>query len=313
MKALTTLAFVAAFTCAALPLSAKIERTVEKTFTVTGIGTLRLNTSGGAIRVSPGPDGVVTIVAKETIRADSDAEADKLLEDLELTFAQNGNDVQASAKYDRPVSGFFRWGGSPVVVEFIATVPAAYVTDLRTSGGSITVGDLNGRVETRTSGGGIRLGRIGNDVDAHTSGGSITLRSASGNVKLNTSGGRIEVGNVAGTADLSTSGGSIEIESVSNRVNAHTSGGSVRAGIAGKLNGDCELSTSGGSVSVTVDKAASFQLDASTSGGGVNVNGITMTLQNGHHSRNKLSGPVNGGGPLLKLRSSGGSIRVDAR
>lgn len=311
MKMLPRFLLAAAlFTAAPFVAHAKIERTVEKSFTVTGAGQLRLETQGGMIKVTPGGDGVVKITAREKIRADSDAEADDILKKLDLDFTQTGNDVTASAKYDGERIGF-HWGSwPPVQVDFIVTVPANFATDLRTSGGGITVGDLNGAVRARTSGGGISLGKIGAGVDAHTSGGSVSLEGAKGEVKLGTSGGSISVGRVDGPADLATSGGNIKIESVVGELQAHTSGGGIRAGISGPLKGDCTLSTSGGSVKVTVDKNAAFHLDASTSGGSVNAGGLTITLERSDRGHSRLVGAVNGGGPQLKLRSSGGSIDI---
>jgi TatD DNase family protein len=198
----------------ALVAQAKVERNVEKTFTVSGAGKLHLETQGGEIRVMPGTDGTVKITAHEKIRADSDAEADDILKKLELTFEQTGNDVSAISKYERQPAGFHFGSWPPVQVDFIVTVPAAYATELRTSGGGITVGDLKGKVNARTSGGGITLGKIGADIDAHTSGGHVSLESAKGDVKLGTSGGNITVGRVDGPASLSTSGGNIKIDSV---------------------------------------------------------------------------------------------------
>jgi hypothetical protein len=305
---------IAAGLLAFVPLfaHAKIERTVEKTFTVAPGGKLHLETQGGEIRVAPGADGVVKITARERIRADSDSEADEILKKLDLDFEQTGNDVSAIAKYERESVGF-HWGSwPPVQVDFIVTVPASFATELSTSGGGITVGDLNAPVRARTSGGAIKLGKIGAAVDAHTSGGSVTLDAAKGELKLSTSGGSITVGRVDGPANLSTSGGNIKIDSVVGELQAHTSGGGIRAGISGPLKGDCTLSTSGGSVKVNVDKSAAFRLDAATSGGSVDAGGLTITLEKSNRSRSKLAGSVNGGGPLLKLRSSGGGIDLSA-
>jgi hypothetical protein len=310
--------FVSLFTIAAAIVAgsnaqAKIERTVEKTFTVNAAGTIHLDTGGGAIRVTPGPDGQVKITARERIDASSDGEADELLKHLDLQFDQSGNDVRASAKYDRPSIGFHFGSWPPVQVEFIAIVPAAYATDLHTSGGGITIGDLGGTVNARTSGGPIAIGKVGSAVDARTSGGGITLDAARGEVKLDTSGGPINVGRISGPADLSTSGGSIRIEAVEQSITAHTSGGSIRASIIGPLKADSTLSTSGGGIHLAVDKKVAFNLDASTSGGSVDADGLTITLEHAGKGHDKLVGAVNGGGPLLKLRSSGGSIRVEAK
>ena len=292
---------------------ARIERVVEKTFNVSGAGTLRLETQGGVLRVSPANDGQVKITAREKIRANTDAEADELLKKLELTFDQTGNDVTATAKYESRSIGIHFGSWPPVNVDFIVTVPANFATNLHTSGGDITVGDLGGKVYARTSGGGIKLGKIGAEIDVHTSGGGIMVDETGGPARIETSGGNIAVNRVAGAADLSTSGGGIRVDSVQGRLQAHTSGGSISAGIVGRLQDDCSLSTSGGGVRVTVDKTAAFKLDASTSGGGVDAEGLTLTLDKGAPGRSHLAGNVNGGGPLLKLRSSGGSIVVRAR
>lgn len=292
---------------------AKIERLVEKTFAVQPGGTLRLETQGGEIRVSPSADNVVKVTAREKIRATSEAEADELLKRLDLTIEQNGNDVTATAKYERPAMGFHFGSWPPVTVDFIVSVPASFASDLRTSGGGITVGDLGGKVNARTSGGEIRLGKIGAAVEARTSGGGVTLEGAQGSVNLRTSGGNIAVGVVAGEAELSTSGGGIRVDAVEGSLRASTSGGSIRVAFAGPLKGDSSLSTSGGSVKVTVDKTVAFRLDASTSGGSVEAEGLTLTLEKLGRGRTQLAGAVNGGGALLKLRSSGGDVMVKTR
>lgn len=313
MNALLRFSVAAGLLAASVSIAqARIERVVEREFRVNGAGLLKVETQGGGIQVKSGSDSVVHVKARQKIRADTDAEADELLKKLELTFDQNGNDIKVVAKYDKQPSGFRFGSWPPVNVDFEVTVPASYATELKTSGGGITVGDLNGKAHLRTSGGGIRLGRMGDQVDAHTSGGSITLDGANGKVQLETSGGNITVGHVAGPAELSTSGGSIKIDSVAGAMRAHTSGGSIRASIAGPLKEDCVLSTSGGSVRVSVDKAAAFRLDASTSGGSVDAEGLTLTMERGSTGRSRLAGAVNGGGPLLKLRSSGGGITVRA-
>jgi hypothetical protein len=256
---------------------AKIERLVEKTFAVQPGGRLRLETEGGEIRVSPSADNVVKVTAREKIRATSEAEADELLKRLDLTIEQNGNDVTATAKYERPAMGLHFGSWPPVTVDFIVSVPASFASDLRTSGGGVT------------------------------------LEGAQGAVNLRTSGGNIAVGVVAGETELSTSGGGIRVDAVEGSLRASTSGGSIRAAFAGPLKGDCSLSTSGGSVKVTVDKTAAFRLDASTSGGSVEAEGLTLTLEKLGRGRTQLAGAVNGGGALLKLRSSGGDVMVKTR
>ncbi len=308
----TTRLFLTAglFAAVAFDTHAAMERTVEKTFTVQPGGTLRVETQGGDIRVLPSDGTTVRIIAKERIVASTDAEADELLKKLTLTFEQTGRETSAAAKYEERPLGFHFGSWPPVTVSFTVTVPASFAADLNTSGGSITVGDLTGRVRARTSGGDIKLGRMANDLDARTSGGSVSLEEGQRTVNLGTSGGDIVVGRLTGSAELATSGGSIKIESVEGGLHASTSGGDVRAGFTGPLKEECVLGTSGGSVKITVDKNAAFRLDAATSGGQVDATGLTLTLDRPSSNGSQLAGAVNGGGPLLKLRTSGGDIVV---
>jgi len=296
-----------------LTAQAKIERVVEKSFNAQPGGILKVETQGGDVRVQISADNTVKVTAREKIRASSEAEADEILAKLTLDIAQTADGVSASAKYEKQIPGF-HWGSwPPVQVDFIVTVPVNYNVELKTSGGDITVGNLNGKVFARTSGGDIGLGKISGEIDGGTSGGDVRLEEGLAGVKLGTSGGDIRVGRAVGPTDLGTSGGNIDIKSVENTLHAATSGGDVSAGIAGPLKGDCKLSTSGGRVRVVVDKGGAFDLDASTSGGVVDATGLTITIERGGSGKSRLAGKVNGGGPLLKLRSSGGDIVVQAR
>lgn len=296
----------------AAPASAKIERDVEKTFTVQPGVLIKVSTSGGDIRVETSDGSAVKVVAKEHIHAGSEAEADELLKKLDLTIEQDGNIVVASASYASGV-GFHFGSWPPVQVEFVVSVPASASAELKTSGGDIVVGDVAGPVHARTSGGNIKLGVIGGDIDGSTSGGNVVLAEGRGSVKLSTSGGNITADRTVGPADLDTSGGDIRVDSVRNTLRARTSGGDVRASFEGALKGDCTLSTSGGEVKASVAKDAGFHLDAETSGGEVDAGGITLTIDHGGMGKSSLAGEVNGGGPRLKLRSSGGDIKVVAR
>jgi len=295
------------------PAHAKIIRSVENSFAARASGVIRVETEGGNISVTPSADGFVRIIARETFRADTDSAADAVQRHLRLSIGQHGEEVTASAHYGAPTLGFHLGFWPPVQVDFVVTVPPGFSAELSTSGGSVTVGDLAGPVHAHTSGGDIVLGKLDGKVDASTSGGNVSLGEGDGPVNLRTSGGQITVGRAAGPTELSTSGGNVEVEAVENTLHASTSGGDMRAGVFGGLRGDCELKTSGGTVRVTVDRETSFKLDASTSGGIVSADGLTITIEKGGLGRSRLAGDVNGGGPLLRLHSSGGDVVVETR
>jgi DUF4097 and DUF4098 domain-containing protein YvlB len=310
MKSLIPLLTLGALLASPAVLQAKITRTVEKTFTVQPGGNLKASTQGGDITIKTADTPEVRITAKEVIHASTDKEADELLEDLTLTFEQNGNDIVAEAKYEKGRVGFHFGNWPPVQVSFTVTVPKNFNLNLNTSGGDITVASLQGNVRARTSGGGLKFDRIDGDIDGHTSGGDIVLTEGTARAKLGTSGGNITIERAGGPTEVATSGGDITVNSAAQLISATTSGGNVRATLTEPLKQDTVLSTSGGDVRVRVVKGAGFQLEASTSGGDVHAEGLTITIDKGGVGKSRLTGTVNGGGPRLKLRSSGGDITI---
>ncbi len=187
---------------------------------------------------------------------------------------------------------------------FTIEVPRAYPVDLRTSGGDIGVRDLDATVRAVTSGGGIRVRNITGAVDVHTSGGRIEAQKLQGPAKLSTSGGGIDVADSTGDLEAHTSGGPIRLLNDDGKIDARTSGGSIRARL--RANRGITLATSGGSISVRLPQDMHASIDAKTSGGGITSEFPVTTTAFGSGSR--LVGTVGGGGPLISLRTSGGSI-----
>jgi hypothetical protein len=69
--------------------------------------------------------------------------------------------------------------------------------------------------------------------------------------------------------------------------------------------------SSGGGVAVTLDPAARLEIDAASSGGRVSSD-LPVTVR-GAVSKSSLKGTLNGGGAVLKLRSSGGGVSLAPR
>lgn len=285
-----------------------IKNSFDRTFQVKPGGNLILETDIGSIEVSSGSDDRVTVEVIRRVRSVSESKAKRILQDLEIEMKQSGNDVIIDADYKRS-RRFFSWfRKNRLRVRFVITVPSQYNVDLRTSGGSIRVSNLEGEVKTRTSGGSLKFGMIKGPVTGKTSGGSIVLKGCVGDAEVRTSGGSITIGKVEGDVFAHTSGGSIRVEEVMGLLKASTSGGSIRALISRQPKGDCRLTTSGGSITLYLDSSMNVDLDAKTSGGRVRTNfPVTMS---GVISRRKLKGQVNGGGPEMYLRTSGGNITI---
>lgn len=123
-------------------------------------------------------------------------------------------------------------------------------------------------------------------------------------VDVDTAGGSILVRQVRAAVRADTSGGGITIEQVQGPVDADTSGGAIRTR---EIDGSVTADTSGGGITVKVDPEVALDIDASTSGGSI-INEIELLTE--RVSRTFLRGKLGGGGEQLRVRTSGGSIRI---
>jgi len=326
-----TAALVAAFAlvCAGGAFAGGQDRVV-KSFSVAPQGRLTLATDIGAVRLAGSDGQTVRVEIIREVRGAGEKRAQEIFDRMDMSFDQRGNDVEVRVKYDRDVlRNLFTNPFRRLRVEFVVSVPRVYNVDLKTSGGSVSVTGLEGHVKARTSGGSltfeeikgdvygrtsggsIRVGQADGPVDVHTSGGSIRIGRSAGRITARTSGGSITIVEAGDEVDAHTSGGSIVIEEVRGAVKAGTSGGSVRAYISKQPSGECSLTTSGGSVTAVLAEGLRVDVDARSSGGRVNTD-FPVTIQ-GEIQRRSLQAKINGGGPLLRLRSSGGGVHIQKR
>ncbi len=288
---------------------------IEQTFRVNEGGTLIVNTDRGSIEVTTNMEKEVRV---QVIKERGDASG------FDVDMKQSGNDIEIIGDMK---GNWLNWGGKSLGVKFIISVPEKYNVDLNTSGGSISVSDLEGKVMLKTSGGSFDIGRVTGPVYGRTSGGSIHLEGSKADVDIKTSGGSISIGEVDGVIDAHTSGGSIRIKKATGEVRAHTSGGSIsieeiQAAIDAKTSGgsvsvylsrqpetDCRLKTSGGSVNLYIGSDIGIDIDAKTSSGKVKSD---FSIS-GEINKRSARGKINGGGPELYLRTSGGDILISKK
>lgn len=283
----------------ALAAAARADFRLERELALAPGGTFILDSAVGSIELRGTDRAGARIVVT--------AERDDVDERYAFSFEERGDDAVVEVEKR---GGWTRalFSGGNDRLRFDIEVPRGAAIDLRTAGGAIEASSIGGRVDLHSSGGPIRVSDVDGDVQAHTSGGSISAEDVRGSVRLDTSGGPIRARGITGDLAAETSGGSIEIEEAGGAVEAHTSGGRVSASFAAGNGRGGKLSSSGGSVTAVVDAGVALDVDAHTSGGSVSVD-LPMQVV-GYARRNAVRGELNGGGPLLELRSSGGSIRV---
>jgi len=184
---------------------------------------------------------------------------------------------------------------------------------LETAGGDITAGEVGGPLHASTAGGGIRVKRAGSTVSVNTAGGAIDVGSARGMVTAESASGAIQVGGASGVR-CQTSEGGIQLSNVSGGLHATTLVGNV---IAQLLRGgspeDSFLVTGLGDITVFVPSNLGIRILAQIE----SASSVKRIVSDFPAVKVRMDGPlvvaegaINGGGPLLRLSSTGGTIYV---
>ncbi len=196
---------------------------------------------------------------------------------------------------------------------------------LRTGGGHIRAGQIGGRAELETVGGNITVAHAWNFVKVRTGGGQIDFGEVRGSVHAQTGGGGIRVMYVSGPMELESSSGSICLTRVAGALQAATSGGTITAWInpdspAGggnvRLAGASQLASGNGDIIVFLPRNLAANIDATVTNGGEHRIEADPALHLTMQAAANGSGPVhamavlNGGGALLKLKTTAGKIRL---
>jgi hypothetical protein len=183
---------------------------------------------------------------------------------------------------------------------------------LETAGGYIEVDSAGGTVSADTAGGAIRVNSAGGNVSAATGGGSIVVGKAGGIVTVRNMAGPVQVGAAAGVRAESGTGG-IRVSNVSGPMRVSTTMGSIVATLLAGPLADSFLATGNGDITVVIPSNVGVTIRAESDladtlhrivsdfpGVAVRMLGTQVVAE----------GPVNGGGPLLRISGTGGTIFI---
>jgi len=203
---------------------------------------------------------------------------------------------------------------------------------LKSGGGTVRIHAVKGRIYTASGGGNIVIGS-GQAIHVRTAGGQIDVKQCAGELRAASGGGNLELGKVDGRAFLQTGGGSIHLSSAAGPVVASTNGGAVE--LHGLKRG-AEVQTGSGQITAEFLGANFSGSTLQTPSGDVIVYLSPNTratiradveFAGGHRIRSDFpeirvsaegdrigpysiyaEGMLNGGGPLLRVRTTNGNI-----
>ncbi|MBV8820840.1 MAG: hypothetical protein JO022_20940, partial [Acidobacteriaceae bacterium] len=185
-----------------------------------------------------------------------------------------------------------------------------------TAGGDIQIGDGSGPIHAMTAGGNIKVDRCSADVFARTGAGVIDVRQAGGLVTADNSSGAIQIESARGVR-CESSAGAIRLRNVGDgAMEATTAMGNILAELlSGTRIRDSLLSTNAGDITVFLASNIPVTVQArnETPGGRRGIISefpeIRIRLAGFDGSMPLFAeGALNGGGPVLRISASGGTI-----
>ena len=259
-----------------------------------------LNTGGGVMKLS-------SLAAAVTARTGAGAVK---LDDMAgpVTITTGGGEVVGGSLGSQAI---INNGGGGVHIDNIAG--AAKIT---TGGGQVYVGSANTLIVDNKAGN-IDVRRCFGNLQASTGGGNVNVGQVTGSVVVDAGAGSVRVGGAGGVVQVTTGGGSVELFNVAKGAKVDTPVGAITVkftAVPGAFT-ESSLHTGSGDVLVFLPDELPMTVHASSdmaAGYGIRseVPGLRISKQGGGFGPQSAwaEGALNGGGPLLRIRTGVGHI-----
>lgn len=183
-------------------------------------------------------------------------------------------------------------GGVVEKLEIHVTLPVASDVTIRTDDGGVDCDPITGRVRVETQDGHLRLHGVRGDITLASNDGRITGDDLDGTVRVRTGDGSVSL---IGRMDV------LAVRTSDGRVEATAMKGS-------KLAEGWSVETGDGSVLLRIPADLQSLLDLQTQDGRIRVE-LPLPIR-GTQRGHTLRGELNGGGPVLRMRTQDGSITL---
>ena len=283
----TLLCFIACITTATA--KEEVQEIVEQIHDFQPGQVLTVKSINGKISIQNGNHNQIHMVATKKAKANTEEEADEILDNTYIQVTPTGNGLEIVTKH--PPKDMLRKGKN-INVTYELTVPKSIILDVRTTNGKIEIAPTIG------------------DVTAKTTNGDIDLEGTEGTVHTQTTNGDIEVENVMGFVNAKTTNGSIDLDHIQGGIKANTTNGSVDVDLTDEVDVPIQIQTTNGSIDLTLPMDFKAQLQAQTVNGKMSTD-FPITVK-GRFSGKSINGALNGGGDnTISLQTVNGSIKIE--
>jgi hypothetical protein len=258
----------------------------ERTLNVSAQPDLYVSTGSGNIKIMPGTGNEIHVVghvhAGWDVLGSVDGRIEKIVANPPIT--QDGNTVKIGETNDRALFNH-------ISIDYEITAPASVALNLHSGSGDVEVGHVGRYLSAASGSGNVRAMGIHGTADLSSGSGDLSMeQDGPGDVKAKTGSGNIQIHSFDGTLMLRTGSGNVEAD--------------------GRLTGAANLSTGSGNIKLRLTPDAHFNLEASTGSGSIQVHYPGAPEQN-DQSKHHLTGPVNGGGAPLEVRTGSGDVEIE--
>jgi DUF4097 and DUF4098 domain-containing protein YvlB len=257
----------------------------DRTLSVGSASDLYVATGSGNIQIHAGTGNQIHVSAHVhagwAAFGDVDARIKRISDNPPIT--QSGNAVHIGEVNDHDLF-------NNISIDYDISVPTDVALNLHSGSGDLRVSQVGRYLNAATGSGNIVSSGIHGAAEVQSGSGDISLeQGGSGDVKARTGSGNIHIHGLNGSLQARSGSGDITAD--------------------GRLTGPATLSSGSGNVTLHLGSEAHFNIEASTGSGDIHVN-YPNAPQTSEHSRHHLTGPVNGGGAPLEIRTGSGNIDI---
>jgi len=255
--------------------------TWEKNFDVAGVPTLAVRTHDGSVQVDTWNRRTVGIrVVTTGWRIGPRG--------VTVEAHQSGDHVDLDVRTPGWTISF----GTIHSVRIEVMVPAKADLDVHTGDGHVTLSPLAGNIRVHTGDGAITATGLRGEISLETADGHVSATGLDGRIRVHSGDGRLEVSGRFDGLELTSGDGGID----------------ARAGAGSKLASDWLVRTGDGHIHLDLPRDLKAGIDAHTGDGGITLD---LPLQvTGRITHSTVVGSLNGGGPVITIRSGDGSISI---
>jgi len=251
----------------------------DRTLSVDGEVQLLVSTGSGDIQLTRGTNNQIKIHGQIQVHRDGSEEQARQIA-ANPPIEQAGNVIRVGQQHEQ------HWHG--ISISYQIEAPAGSLLGAISGSGNIVDEGVGKNAKLETGSG---------DISANGLQGPFEVKTGSGNITAEHTG--------EGDVNAETGSGNIEIKEVEGSFRARTGSGDIKA--TGTPSSPWTLETGSGNIELWSGNAP-LTLDASTGSGSVSTD--HEMLVKGSLDHHHLSGNLNGGGPLVRVRTGSGDIHV---